>query len=335
MTAADDQARPAGPAVRLEPMTPQRYLSWIPETIAGFAAQRSESTTQSEQRARAEAERAFDRLLPDGLHTDGHHLWSVFEAEGTGEVGYLWLAVAEPTGRGEAFVYDVAVAATARGRGLGRAVMLAAEEEARGRGATVIKLNVFAHNQPARALYDSLGYQVAATQMARRLDLSAMPVPTRPRVRLEPMTEAEFDRYRARAEQAYAESFVASGTLPAAEARTRAADDFARLLPEGLATPGQHLWTALDADREVGMIWLAVSRTPDGLHAFGYDLLVPEPLRRHGYGRAIMALAERECRDRGVVRVGLNVFGHNAGAHSLYEQAGFEATSALMTKRLR
>ena len=296
--------------VRLEPMTEQRYLSWIPETIAGFVRQRTDSGTQSEREARAEAELGFDRLLPDGLHTAGHHLWSVFDVESPDEVGYLWLAVPEQAQGDEAFVYDVAVASIARGRGLGRATMLAAEEEARRRGATAIKLNVFAHNRVARALYDSLGYQPVATQMARRLDRQPpMPVPDGPLVRLLPMTGDAFERYRARAEEKYADSIASSGD--------------------------QHFWTACDGDREVGTIWLQIVKRPDGPHAFGYHFVVAEPLRRHGYGRMIMALVEAECRDRGVSKVGLNVFGADTGAHRFYEQMGFEATSTLMTKPLR
>jgi ribosomal protein S18 acetylase RimI-like enzyme len=47
-----------------------------------------------------------------------------------------------------------------------------------------------------------------------------------------------------------------------------------------------------------------------------------------------MQAAEGECRRRGVVSVGLNVFGHNLGAQALYEQMGFVVTSIQMSKKL-
>ncbi|MCT2401246.1 GNAT family N-acetyltransferase [Novosphingobium mangrovi (ex Huang et al. 2023)] len=55
-------------------------------------------------------------------------------------------------------IHDVAVKPTARGRGVGRALMRAVEQEARARGACKITLEVLGGNEPAKALYASLGY---------------------------------------------------------------------------------------------------------------------------------------------------------------------------------
>ena len=154
-------------------------------------------------------------------------------------------------------------------------------------------------------------------------------------VRLAPMTDEQFGPYRAAAEVHYAQSFIDSGSLPEEEAREQAASDFARLLPDGLTSPGHHFFSAFDGDEEVGMLWLHLEQKSDGLHAFGYDFSVREDLRRRGYGRAIMLAAERWCGEQGVVGVGLNVFGGNVAAQSLYEQMGFQVTSVRMRKSLR
>ena len=143
-------------------------------------------------------------------------------------------------------------------------------------------------------------------------------------VRLEPMSRDEYDAYRVTAERDYADSFRDSGALPEAEAVERAAGDYARILPDGFDTEGHLFWTAYDAagdDGAVGMLWLHLRPTSEGLTA-------------SGYGRAIMVAAEDECRALGVVSVGLNVFGHNRGAQALYEQMGFEVTGIQMSKRL-
>ncbi len=156
-------------------------------------------------------------------------------------------------------------------------------------------------------------------------------------VRLEPMSRDEYDAYRVTAERDYADSFRDSGALPEAEAVERAAGDYARILPDGFDTEGHLFWTAYDAaggDGAVGMLWLHLRPTSEGLTAFGYDFAVREELRRSGYGRAIMVAAEAECRALGVVSVGLNVFGHNRGAQALYEQMGFDVTGIQMSKRL-
>jgi ribosomal protein S18 acetylase RimI-like enzyme len=148
------------------------------------------------------------------------------------------------------------------------------------------------------------------------------------------MTEDQYAAYLRTAAAEYAEQITDSGAMPAADALVKAEADFARLLPDGLATPGQHLWTAYDGDQEVGMLWLAVTDRSDGRHAFGYDFSVREDLRRRGHGRAMIEAAERICREMGVVSLGLNVFAQNTGARALYERMGFEVTSLQMAKRL-
>ncbi|MEN0111395.1 MAG: GNAT family N-acetyltransferase [Planctomycetota bacterium] len=58
-------------------------------------------------------------------------------------------------------VHDLAVVPAARGRGVGRALLRAAEEEARRRGCCKLTLVVLEHNDPARKLYESEGYRRA------------------------------------------------------------------------------------------------------------------------------------------------------------------------------
>jgi ribosomal protein S18 acetylase RimI-like enzyme len=153
-------------------------------------------------------------------------------------------------------------------------------------------------------------------------------------VRLEPMTPDQYHAYRATAEEDYAEAIRDSGTMGAEEARAKSAADYASLLPAGLDTPGQHLFTVYDDAEPVGMLWLEFTDHSQGTTAFVYDVSVHEDLRRRGYGRAIMLAAEAECRARGAVSIGLNVFGPNVAARRLYESLGFEVTSTQMKRML-
>ncbi|MEU2283983.1 GNAT family N-acetyltransferase [Streptomyces sp. NPDC013178] len=61
-------------------------------------------------------------------------------------------------------IQGLAVADEARGRGVGRALIRAAVEEARRRGARRITLRVLGHNTPARKLYESEGFVVEGVQ---------------------------------------------------------------------------------------------------------------------------------------------------------------------------
>ena len=55
-------------------------------------------------------------------------------------------------------VHDIAVRPEHRGRGVGKALLSAVEAEAKARGACKITLEVLSGNEPAKALYGSLGY---------------------------------------------------------------------------------------------------------------------------------------------------------------------------------
>lgn len=84
----------------------------------------------------------------------------------------MWLG-AHPERSGDAFVYDLEISESVRRRGYGRAAMLAAEQVVRSAGMSEIGLNVFGFNGSARALYESVGYRVVATQMTKTLDDTA------------------------------------------------------------------------------------------------------------------------------------------------------------------
>lgn len=83
-------------------------------------------------------------------------------------VGVLWIAPLRDR-PGSAFVYDIEIAEEHRGKGLGRAAMRAAEQTVSAAGFDSIGLSVFGYNTAARNLYDSLGYEVVATQMIKTL----------------------------------------------------------------------------------------------------------------------------------------------------------------------
>jgi ribosomal protein S18 acetylase RimI-like enzyme len=148
-------------------------------------------------------------------------------------------------------------------------------------------------------------------------------------VRLEPMTEDQYRPWRAQVEANFAQSLAASGQS-APEAARDAADKYAQLLPDEFATPGHRFWYAYDGDRQVGFLWVQVTRGS----AFVYNIAVEPDVRRRGYGRAIMLAAEHWCHDNAVTRIGLHVFAHNTGARALYEQLGFSETGRNMAKDL-
>ena len=79
--------------------------------------------------------------------------------------GYVRLGRATPLAASDhvLMIHGLAVDPARRRQGVGRALIDAAEAEARGRGAQRLTLRVLAHNEAARRLYDSAGFVVEGT----------------------------------------------------------------------------------------------------------------------------------------------------------------------------
>jgi len=154
-------------------------------------------------------------------------------------------------------------------------------------------------------------------------------------VSLRDMRADEYEAYSAERDADYVASM--SGTSSPGAARERARQGRAHFLPRGLATEGHHVLVAEDpAGEVVGMAWVGLSepRTGDPDTAWLYDLRVLPAQRRRGYATAILGAVEELVRDAGARRLGLNVFGANRAAISLYEGGGYEVTTQQMAKRL-
>jgi ribosomal protein S18 acetylase RimI-like enzyme len=150
---------------------------------------------------------------------------------------------------------------------------------------------------------------------------------------LRAMTEPEFADWMLSTIPSYAREKVASGAWSAAEAPERARQEFATLLPLGLATPDNALFTVRSETGEsVGVLWFAVKERAQDRIAYLYNIEIhPEHQRRGHALRALQAL-EHEVRRRGLQGVALHVFGHNQGAQALYAKLGYGVTNLNMYK---
>ena len=79
------------------------------------------------------------------------------ELEGRTEAGDQGFE-ADPLAPGEAHIRMLGVAREARGRGIGRLLMEASLDEARGAGKTFVTLNTTERMRAAQAMYESMGF---------------------------------------------------------------------------------------------------------------------------------------------------------------------------------
>lgn len=159
---------------------------------------------------------------------------------------------------------------------------------------------------------------------------------TQRRVALAPMTPEEFTAYLEPAIRDYAQQKIRSGDCTEHEALALSRAEYDKLLPLGLDTPEQHLFTVRDADsgEPVAIFWLALRPVADRVEAFVYDVEVIEKYRGQGYGRATMQAGIDKARELRADSVGLHVFGHNAAAYALYKSLGFVETHISMSLEL-
>ena len=155
-------------------------------------------------------------------------------------------------------------------------------------------------------------------------------------VRLDPMTPGEYPAWLAHVVSSYAASQARSGIWTREIAEERAAEEMRRLLPEGPATPGHHLWIARDAETvaRFGALWVLVQSRDDRSEAFIYDVHVDPGRQGGGYGRAIMEAAGATAKRLGADVMVLNVHGYNDRAHSLYKSLGYQVASRHMRLEL-
>lgn len=149
------------------------------------------------------------------------------------------------------------------------------------------------------------------------------------------MTQEAFARYYEHSIQKYAAEHVKAGNWSKEEAEPNARKQFEQLLPEGINTAGNFLFTIENEQKDsIGQLWVHISEKQEENHSFIYDIKLGENHQGRGYGKATMQALEEFAKERNVSQIGLHVFAHNKRAITLYEKMGFEMTDLVMKKHL-
>jgi ribosomal protein S18 acetylase RimI-like enzyme len=90
------------------------------------------------------------------------------------------------------------------------------------------------------------------------------------------------------------------------------------------------------SQQPIACLWLgnAIDQLNGERYAHIFLIFVDSQHRCRGIGKALLNLAENWARDRGDRQIGLQVFISNRSAWQLYQRAGFETSSILMTKSI-
>lgn len=242
-------------------------------------------------------------------------------------VGAIHLGTSPLFGDSVAQILDLRIDEQDRRRGRGTVAALAAEEVVRGWGCERIEASVPAEAEAALKVVTALGYVVRNRHLEKPLGDTAPELPAGSRGR--PMTREEFDPWLELGTEGFIQSWTERG-VPEDEARTRALEGNATLLPDGMATEGM-LFTVLEHEgTEVGTLWAG----PRDGKAFVYDVESDARHRGKGHGRTLMLLAEAQGIAAGLPTIRLNVFAGNTPAERLYESLGYETVTYHLYKSL-
>jgi ribosomal protein S18 acetylase RimI-like enzyme len=151
--------------LQIQAMSESDYTDWLANIIPEYAQEKVANGTWSEAESLQQSRDSINSLLPQGLATAQHYLFSLRLEETNERVGFLWFGRHEQS----AYLYDISIAPAHRRQGYGRQAMQLLEVAAAERGFTQISLHVFGENRIARDLYLSVGYQITDLTMRKKL----------------------------------------------------------------------------------------------------------------------------------------------------------------------
>jgi len=152
---------------KLVPMTQLEYEAFFEQEIPEYAADNVRAGYWAESESLQKARESFERLLPQGLQSKDHYLYSIYE--GDEAVGVIWMRAEMERPVKSGFIYDLRVDEKFRGKGYGKQAMLLIEDKAHELGLKSIGLHVFGYNTVARNLYEGIGYETTSLNMIKQL----------------------------------------------------------------------------------------------------------------------------------------------------------------------
>ena len=156
-------------SVRLVPMSEASLKAFLQEAVPSYAKDHVDAGNWTAEEALEKARQQYDELLPEGVDTEGHHLYDILDGTSGAKVGIIWFMDTPREGVRLAYVCELSIDEGYRRQGYGTQAMRAVEQEVRALGIERIALHVFGHNHPARALYEKVGYEETNIHMAKNL----------------------------------------------------------------------------------------------------------------------------------------------------------------------
>ena len=151
------------------------------------------------------------------------------------------------------------------------------------------------------------------------------------------ITQDDFAQFLESEIAEYAQDKVKSGNWLAEDALEKSRAEFMSLLPDGLQTRDQFIFTIFDEQtgQKLGVLWVQVKMDGRPRRAFINDFVIEPQFRGQGFGKLALQALDKKLEEMGVESVSLHVFAHNTQAIGLYEKMGYAVTNLYMGKSIR
>jgi ribosomal protein S18 acetylase RimI-like enzyme len=155
-------------------------------------------------------------------------------------------------------------------------------------------------------------------------------------ITLIPIEQSDFETFLEQEIVDYAQDKVKSGNWLAEEALEKSRAEFLGLLPDGLQTQDQFIFTIFDEQtgQKLGVLWVQVKLGEAHRRAFICDFVIQPQFRGQGFGKQALQALDKKMEEMGVESISLHVFAHNTQAIGLYEKMGYAVTNLYMGKKL-
>jgi ribosomal protein S18 acetylase RimI-like enzyme len=148
-------------------MTIEQFEEFKIRSIASYTIDIHESYGLSKEKALIRSQTETNKLLKEGIETEGFIFLSIMRETQPETMGHLWVKLYPKTK--EAFIYHIEIYEAYRGQGFGKQALDQLGTYLKGKGINNLRLNVFKSNTIAKSLYEKTGFNSISTQMMKDL----------------------------------------------------------------------------------------------------------------------------------------------------------------------
>ncbi len=154
----------------LNKMSNDEFEEFYDHFIESYADQNVDNGDWDREEALGLAKLQINALLPKGVDTESHYLFSIFNDKLNMNVGFIWVQIQETKSSKKAFLMDLEIFDVFQGKGLGEESLNSLEDYLKSSGVKSLSLHVFAKNETARNLYLKFGFKDMSFNMVKSLE---------------------------------------------------------------------------------------------------------------------------------------------------------------------